>query len=151
MAATCVCYHLRRAARAVTQRYDARLSEIGLRATQLTALTAVYNRGREISLSALADVMGIEQSALSRNLALLRRRRLIRALPADDGREVRFELTASGRAAIARAFPIWREAQKELEAASAELPLRQLLQTVRSVGDASPPIRRSRSRPARAG
>ncbi|HEY4121849.1 MAG TPA: MarR family winged helix-turn-helix transcriptional regulator [Byssovorax sp.] len=144
MAAACACFHLRRAARAVTRRYDARLASIGLRATQLTVLSAVNLRG-ELHLTGLADVLAIEQSALSRTVALLKRRKLLRAEAGADRRTQRLVLTRAGRVAIERAFPIWQELQREIEERTMPVALERALAAVHDLGDAAPKPRKKRA------
>jgi DNA-binding MarR family transcriptional regulator len=113
MGTTCLCYRVRRAARRVTQRYDDLLASTGLRSTQLTVLTAIYRGGFE-NTSHLADVLGIEQSALSRNLSLLKRRKLVHMAVGSDRREKHVALTDEGKRAVVDAFPAWQAAQKEM-------------------------------------
>jgi DNA-binding MarR family transcriptional regulator len=115
MAATCACFHLRRAARAVTLRYDRVLAPSGLKATHLTLLSAIALRAGA-NLADLADVLVVEPSALSRNVALLKRRRLVKTTVGDDKRARMVALTDLGRAALARALPLWTAAQAEIEA-----------------------------------
>src|SRR5687768_17137386 len=73
MGQTCACYNLRRAARAVTQLFDSHFDEIGLKATQFTVLAVLAHeneRETEPTVTELADALVLEQSSLSRNLAV---------------------------------------------------------------------------------
>jgi DNA-binding MarR family transcriptional regulator len=116
MGATCACFHLRRAARAVTQRYDRALADTGLKATHLTILSALQLHAG-IRMADLAEVLVLEASALSRNLSLLRKKRLVKTTTTDDRRARAVHLTDAGRAALAKAYPAWATAQAALESA----------------------------------
>ena len=76
--AGCACFHVRRAARLVTQDFDDALSAVGLKATQYTVLCALAGPWkRPPSLVVLADYLLVEPSALSRNVAVLVKRGLL--------------------------------------------------------------------------
>src|ERR1700739_568003 len=63
----CLCFAARRAARGISQFYDAQLRSSGLRNTQFTLLSYLINAGRG-PLTRAADYMGLERTSLSRNL-----------------------------------------------------------------------------------
>lgn len=116
IAATCAGYNLRRASRAVTQHFDHALAPVGLRTTQFTLLGALAIAG-PVTTNALAVGLVMDRTTLTRNLRLLRDAGLVEAHPGRSGREVRFTLSDEGRDALARAIPIWREAQDSIVAA----------------------------------
>src|SRR5206468_7734532 len=108
MGRTCACYNLRRAARAVTQIFDAELEAVGLRATQFNLLAVLaYPQEVPLTVTALADAVVLEQSSLSRNLAVLERRGFIKLAPGSDRRERIPTLTREGRVALTRGYPAW--------------------------------------------
>lgn len=111
----CACASLRRAARAVTQLYQAALKDTGLRATQLTLLQALERMGTS-SQTALGELLALNPTTLSRTLRPLARRGWIRAGGGQDRREVRWTLTPAGRRRLARARPAWERAQARLRA-----------------------------------
>jgi len=113
MGVSCLCFQLRRAARAVTQHFDANFAPAGLKATQFTVLSAVSAMG-PTSIGALAEWLVTDVSTLSRNLALLQRRGLLRATAGSDRRVRDIRLTAAGRRAVARAYPFWQRAQDRI-------------------------------------
>lgn len=118
MGVTCACYNLRRASRAVTQVFDAYFEEIGLKATQYTVLAAVsYEAAGKPTVTHLANALVLEQSSLSRNLAVLERQGFLRLLRGEDKRERIVALTRAGRAAISRGYPVWKQAQSAIAAA----------------------------------
>jgi DNA-binding MarR family transcriptional regulator len=131
MGRTCACYNLRRAARAVTQIFDAELDAVGLRATQFTLLSILsYPQEEPLTVTSLADAVVLEQSSLSRNLAVLERRGWIRLAPGADRRERIPTLTREGRNALARAYPAWKRAQARIASA---LPANELDAQLRSL------------------
>jgi DNA-binding MarR family transcriptional regulator len=108
--AECACGNLRKAARAVTQLYDEALRPTGLRVTQFGILGATMAM-EPVTLTRLADATVTDRTTLTRNLALLQKRGLIRIRAGDDRREREVTLTKRGRGALFRGFPLWQEAQ----------------------------------------
>ncbi|HVS01224.1 MAG TPA: MarR family winged helix-turn-helix transcriptional regulator [Thermoanaerobaculia bacterium] len=112
----CANFQLRRAARQLTGAYDRHLAGVGLTAAQLPILAAL-RAGAGSSVGRLASVLDLDHSTLSRNLALLARKRLVRLQVGEDRRSRSVEMTASGEEALARGFRRWREVQDALEQA----------------------------------
>ena len=110
MARTCACFNVRKAARAVTQFYDDVLRPSGLRTTQLTLLMLLRGHG-SMSISGLADAAMTDRTTLTRNIAVLEERALLRIRPGEDARVRIVQLTEEGDAAIDAAFPLWEKAQ----------------------------------------
>ena len=119
IASTCAGFNLRRAARAVTQHFDHALAPMGLRTTQFTLLGAIAFGG-PCSTNEMAIGLVMDRTTLTRNLRLLREAGLIETRPGRRGREIRFALSEQGRETLARAIPIWREAQGGIVAAFGE-------------------------------
>jgi DNA-binding MarR family transcriptional regulator len=113
MARSCTCFYLRRAARAVTQHYDAALQPSGIRVTQLAVLVGVAMRGT-IPLSELANDLGMDRTTLARNLKPLLASGLLSVGVGNDRRYRTIELTAEGTRALASAVPLWRQAQRSV-------------------------------------
>jgi DNA-binding MarR family transcriptional regulator len=106
----CVCASLRRAARAVTQRYEAALKGSGIRLTQFTLLWALDQLG-PAPQSALVRFLAIDATTLSRTLRPLARAGWIREGDSADARETRWELTPEGQRKLLRTVPLWERAQ----------------------------------------
>jgi DNA-binding MarR family transcriptional regulator len=123
IAATCAGFHLRRASRAVTQHFDHALAAAGLRTTQFTLLGALA-LGGSVSTNELSRALVVDRTTLTRNLRLLKEAGLIESHAGRAGREVRFTLSDEGRDTLARAIPLWREAQEGIVTAfgTAEWP-----------------------------
>jgi DNA-binding MarR family transcriptional regulator len=112
-ARNCACFNLRKAARAVTQLYEAALAPSGMRATQFSVLTALALVD-SAPLSRVADWLVMDRTTLTRNLRPLTRRGWVRIEAGEDRRERYLSLTRSGRAALDRALPLWQQAQTRL-------------------------------------
>ncbi|EHJ46182.1 transcriptional regulator, MarR family [Solidesulfovibrio carbinoliphilus subsp. oakridgensis] len=111
----CHCAKLRRATRAVTRLYDERLAPSGLAVTQYSLLRAL-SRLEPATAGDLGAAMGLDRTTLVRNLKVLSDRDLVAASPDPaDGRVRHLRLTEAGRLALAKAEPLWRTAQAELE------------------------------------
>jgi DNA-binding MarR family transcriptional regulator len=111
-ATACMCFNMRKAARAITQLYDAALRPTGLKVTQFSLLNALHLAG-PLPVTVLADVLGTERTTVTRNLGGLEERNLVRATQEGGDRRVRLvALTDDGVAALAGALPRWEEAQR---------------------------------------
>jgi DNA-binding MarR family transcriptional regulator len=110
----CFCATLRQAARVLTSMYDERLHAAGIRATQFTILQAldVLAKAR---IADLEDILAMDQTTLTRNLALLARRELISVVDRPSGREKAWGLTKEGANILAKATPLWEKAQAEVK------------------------------------
>lgn len=108
----CVCFAVRRAARAITQHYDRRLRATGLRVTQFSVL-AVLSHGEPRPVNRVAARLGMDRTTLTRNLRPLVDRGYVTVDSGDDARVRLVRLTPQGRAAAA-ALPHWRRAQRSM-------------------------------------
>lgn len=109
----CVCSTLRKATRSVTQFYDNALRPSGLRSTQFNILAEIHGAG-STSITRLTKILIMDQTTLTRSLALLERNGLLRFVPAEDGRVKSAELTKKGTMALVRAQPLWAAAQEKM-------------------------------------
>ncbi|MEM9725829.1 MAG: MarR family transcriptional regulator [Pseudomonadota bacterium] len=111
----CLALRTLSAARAVTRRYDAALRPTGLSITQFTLLVAIESLKPD-AITSLAEVLCIERTALSRTLRPLEAKGLVERQEEAVGRAKPIRVTAPGRRALAAAYPLWREAQRDTEA-----------------------------------
>jgi DNA-binding MarR family transcriptional regulator len=110
---SCMCNKVRAAARSVTSAYDEALRPLGLRATQLAVLAAVGIDG-SASITALAKLLSMDRSTLSRNLGPLEKGGLV-SIGVEGWRRSRMlEISEKGRSLLSRALPIWERAQRAL-------------------------------------
>jgi DNA-binding MarR family transcriptional regulator len=112
--AACTCFQLRKAARRVSQIYDACLEPCGLTVTQYGLLSHLW-RFDGIGVGCLAHKLVMDPTTLTRNLRPLQRRGLVRSTPDPrDRRNRKLSLTRAGRTAWTRARPGWEEAQQRV-------------------------------------
>ena len=111
----CACFNVRRAARVMTQFFDAEVRRHGLRPTQTPILGALQARDGW-GMAELSDWLGMDRTTLVRNLRPLQRDGLVQAKGGGRGGHVELFITEKGRAALARLFPAWRSAQNKVVA-----------------------------------
>jgi DNA-binding MarR family transcriptional regulator len=112
----CVCNKVRCAARAVTRVYDTAMRPSGLRATQMSVLVAIAAEGA-MSITALADYMGMDRSTLTRNLRPLAKDGLVSLGMEGWRRSRKVSITNKGAKRMRKAIPYWENAQRALRAA----------------------------------
>jgi DNA-binding MarR family transcriptional regulator len=132
-ASACLNYKLRRASRLVNHHYDQALKPAGVRAGQFNLMVPVALRGA-FSITELAALLGMERSALARNLKPLEQKGWVTVTAGADRRTRLVHLTRAGERLLRRAYPLWQQAQRELTAALTGSLLRGLL---RGLGAAS--------------
>lgn len=106
----CVCFNVRKTARALTQIYDDALKPSGLRVTQFTLLMATTLH-EPATLNRLASITVTDRTTLTRNLQPLETQGLIRIESGADRRERQVTMTARGRQVLATAIPLWENLQ----------------------------------------
>lgn len=111
-ATQCVALRARRFSRLVTRHYEHALQEAGLTPAQFSLLGVVALQ-QSISPIALARMLDLEKSTLSRNLRLLIESKLLISRARKEGGQS-LSITAKGRVLLQRALPAWRKAQAEV-------------------------------------
>ena len=106
----CVCFNLRRAARAVTQFYDAEIRRQGIRPTQGSILAALMSKD-SWNMAELSDGLGMERTTLVRNLRPLQRDGYVKVVGGGRGNRVELTITTKGRKLIEKLTPAWKSAQ----------------------------------------
>ncbi len=117
IAGTCLASRARMAARALSRRYDRALRPHGLKITQFAVLVAAARSEGRMTMTEIAEALGLERSTLSRNFAPLEARGLVALGPETRHRARHVGLTEAGRALLAAAAGDWARAQAETEAA----------------------------------
>jgi len=106
----CTCFRVRRAARRLTQAYDAALSGCDVSPVQLAVLAELM-RAEPISVAALADRLGTDRTTLSRTVARMESAGWIVDGPAGDARARGLRITEAGGEALGEATRAWRRAE----------------------------------------
>ncbi len=124
---SCLCLHVRRAARTIARRFDDAFRPLDLTSGQYSLLMSL-NRPSPPHMKDVADLLAMDRTTLTANLKPLERRGLVEITPdPKDKRGRLLSLTKDGMALLARAFPIWKETQNQLESLVADSNARQLL------------------------
>jgi DNA-binding MarR family transcriptional regulator len=111
-AQVCACFQVRRVARAVTRLFDEILEPSGLRSTQFVMLVAIRALG-EPTLPALAKMLGVDRSTLTRNVAALERQGLIQRVRSASGGMSSARLSRKGVEILTKTVPLWEKAQAQ--------------------------------------
>ncbi|PYT39354.1 MAG: MarR family transcriptional regulator [Acidobacteria bacterium] len=111
----CASFNFRRTARAVTSLYDTALQKSGIRSTQFAILVGVA-KNQPVSIGALANVLVIDGTTLTRSLRLLQTEGFIAISNRAAMRQRFLTVTAKGERVLARSLPAWRNAQERFVA-----------------------------------
>jgi DNA-binding MarR family transcriptional regulator len=112
---TCLCLHVQRAARALARTFDEALRPLGLTHGQFSLLMSL-NRPAPPSIGSVAELLAMDRTTLTANLKPLERRGLIKVtVDREDKRSRRLVLTASGRALLVAAVPVWKRTHAATE------------------------------------
>src|SRR3954464_3828603 len=106
----CVCFNLRRVARAVTQFYDAEMRRHGIRPTQGSILAALRAKD-SWNMAELSDRLGMDRTTLVRNLRPLQRDGLVESVGGGRGNRGALAITTKSRKQIEKLAPAWKSAQ----------------------------------------
>jgi DNA-binding MarR family transcriptional regulator len=109
----CFCINLRQASQTITEFYDTALEPSGLKITQFSVLKAARYL-EPVSISALAEYLGLDRTTLGRNLRILERDELVTLELGQDHRERTVRLTESGQVTYRSAYPLWKQAQQKI-------------------------------------
>ena len=109
----CVVQNMRRASRLISRRYEEALRPVNLTSSQYTILQSLS--GREgIPHGLMAEILGFEQTTLSRLLKPLESRNLLKTVPSPKDRRQRLvAITAEGEALFAEAKSHWQREHDE--------------------------------------
>ena len=106
----CLCLNLRKAARNLTRSYDAALAQCGLTTGQFATMLALKQMGPS-PISAIAQAIDLERSALTRNLTVMEKNGLVQRIEGEDRRERIVTLSTEGEARLDESKPLWAKAQ----------------------------------------
>ena len=135
---SCICFNLRKSARAITQRYEEALKPTGLRATQFSLLVATRLMGT-ITISSLAHALVMDRTTLTRNLKPLEKLGLLQITSGkEDRREREVTLTAPGQKILAKAFPLWQAVQKTVKRDLGQVRFERLLHDLSATLEVAP-------------
>lgn len=111
----CFTFALRRAARAVSRKYDEALAPLELSNGQLTMLALVAGLG-PVRIQKVAEMLVMDRTTVTAALKPLLRKKLVRITVAEDDARARdATLTAAGDALLRQAMPLWEAQQKVMK------------------------------------
>lgn len=115
MAVECLGLRVGRLHRLVAREFEQRLRPLGLSLPQLEILAVLTMRGGPVRPTVLADLLGVERSTMSRNLAVLQDRGWVGATATSaSGRSTAVAITDAGTTTLAAADLAWAQAQRAL-------------------------------------
>lgn len=126
---------IRRTDRIATQFYDQIMAPSGLSGPQFGVLSTIASAA-PVTINALAKLMDMDRTTLTRNLGVLVKRRLVRTEEGDDRRMRLVVVTPVGEQALQRAFPLWAEAEARIVTALGPEGRDTLLDVLAAVRDA---------------
>ncbi len=115
MSAGCIALRTRVLSRTITGIYNKALAPVGLTAGQMSILAVIARRG-PIAPGAVASLLNIEKSTMSRTVERMRKQGWLAARQAASGNQQQLSLLAKGRRLLEKAGPAWRKAQSEARA-----------------------------------
>ncbi|MDC9832740.1 MarR family winged helix-turn-helix transcriptional regulator [Rhizobium binxianense] len=112
---TCLCLHVQRAARALARLFDDALRPAGLTNGQFSLMMSL-NRPAPPPMGPVAALLAMDQTTLTAALKPLQRKGWVDVMenPKDRRRRL-LSLTAEGKAALAKALPIWQATHAALD------------------------------------
>lgn len=129
--ADCICFNLRKAARAVSRVFDEELAPVGLKNTQFSLL-ANLRALSPVAVTELAERVVMDRTTLTRNLGPLERDGLVQVEPGADRRQRVVALTAAGKRKLRAALPHWERAHERVDAQLSKTRQRRMLTDLRS-------------------
>ncbi|MGJ8527668.1 MarR family winged helix-turn-helix transcriptional regulator [Maritalea sp.] len=94
----------------MTRRFAEHMRAFDVSTEQFSLMASLVGTDHN-SVSALAEFLAIERTTLTRNLALLEKKRLVKLVRAKKGNARVVELTDAGMNLMSEMTPYWREAQ----------------------------------------
>jgi DNA-binding MarR family transcriptional regulator len=111
----CLCLHVQRAARALARHFDEAFKPLGITHGQYSLLNSL-NRPQPASMTSVATLLAMDRTTLTANLKVLERKGLVTiATNKEDKRSRLLSLTASGKALLKEAAPIWKKEHAAVE------------------------------------
>ena len=127
----CACRSLRMTTRVITQYYDKALRISGLKSPQFALLTDICSRENGISVNELANQAMMDQTTVTRNVEILRKKGYVDVNTVDaDSRKKCITVSETGKEKLALAMPHWQEVQSKIEQVVGKEQYDELLKTL---------------------
>lgn len=136
VASECIAVRLRMLNRITTNIYDDALRPLDLKVSQMNILVAAAKMGTARPVE-VCERLHLDVSTLSRNVERMKARGWLEVVPDEDGRSQPFRLTTRGWKLLAKAVPIWGEAQERVRKVLGVAFVEQLNQTMKRLNQSS--------------
>lgn len=111
----CVCRNLRMTTRIITQHFDKIFQTVGLTAPQFSLLAEI-TANENIAISELAERMLMDQTTVTRNIEILRKKGYVSVRTDDnDSRKRCISISETGEEKLNEAIPVWNNVQSLIE------------------------------------
>lgn len=111
----CMCKNLRKTSRLITQFYNKILHPTGLRTTQFTLLVTIMSH-IGISIGELADILLMDQTTVTRNIEILKKKGYVYIEINDsDSRKRSVFISEEGEKKLNEAISLWKGAQFQIK------------------------------------
>lgn len=128
----CICFNIRKAARAITQVYDDMFKLTGLRSSQISIIQTIERLG-SLTVCQLADAMATDRTTITRNLKPLARDGYVMIQPGMDRREKEIITTKKAKEVARKAMNIWIKFQDRLHGNIGEERMKQLCRDLNEI------------------
>lgn len=111
----CICRNLRMTTRVTTQHFDKIFQTVGLTAPQFSLLAEI-TASENIAISELAEKMLMDQTTVTRNIEILRKKGYVNVRTDDnDSRKRCISISKIGEEKLNEAIPVWNNVQSLIE------------------------------------
>ena len=110
----CMCLSIRKASRNITQAYNEEFKGLGINITQFSVLAILAGTGKQ-TITKVAHQLGSERTTVTRAIAILEKKKLIKIVLGADKRERLIAISKKGIEILDLARPHWKSAQLKIE------------------------------------
>ena len=110
----CMCLSIRKASRNITQAYNDEFKGLGINITQFSVLAILAGTGKQ-TITKVAHQLGSERTTVTRAIAILEKKKLIKIVLGADKRERLIVISKKGIEILDLARPHWKSAQLKIE------------------------------------
>ena len=110
----CMCVSIRKASRNITQAYNDEFKGLGINITQFSVLAILAGTGKQ-TITKVAHQLGSERTTVTRAIAILEKKKLIKIVLGADKRERLIAISKKGIEILDLARPHWKSAQLKIE------------------------------------
>jgi DNA-binding MarR family transcriptional regulator len=126
----CICKNLRVTTRVTTQHFDQIFQTVGLTAPQFSLLADITAH-ENIAISELAEVSLLDQTTVTRNIEILRKKGYVNVrIDDNDSRKRCISISVTGEEKLNEAIPVWKNVQDLIEQEIGDQKFKEFLETL---------------------